>query len=180
MRTDLDECLMNIAVVFVDLGSWAAVPSAFVVKLKLGKETQVTAGVEIYMGHRPIQGVSMVVLRPRHRTSSCRNIRIEYDIRIRSKNTFAGCLRMECTSPGRRSPCASKGLRENSNFARQEMDSRLDPRGLGPSQAVGDPASAPSQPMARARRREPSTQASMARQGTRATALCGLTGLQMF
>src|SRR5277367_413878 len=63
MRADLDKRLMNIAAVFVNLGPWAAVPPFFEIKLELGEEAEVPAGVEIEMGHHPVHDESIVILR---------------------------------------------------------------------------------------------------------------------
>ncbi len=56
---------MNIAAIFVDLRAWTTVPPVLVVKLKLRKQAEVTARVEIEMGHHPVHDVSIVVLRSR-------------------------------------------------------------------------------------------------------------------
>jgi hypothetical protein len=58
------ERLMNITAVFVDIGTWATVPSVFVVKLEFGKQAKVIARVEIEMGHHPVHDVSVLALRP--------------------------------------------------------------------------------------------------------------------
>src|SRR5271156_1111905 len=54
---------MNVAAVFINLGSWAAIPAVFEIKLELGEKAEVAAGMEIEMGHRPVHDVSVVVLR---------------------------------------------------------------------------------------------------------------------
>src|SRR5271155_5220971 len=53
---------MNIAAVFVNLGSRTSVPPVFEIKLELGKEAEVPASVEIEMGHRSVYHISIVVL----------------------------------------------------------------------------------------------------------------------
>src|SRR5271154_2150802 len=53
---------MNIAAVFVNLGSRTSVPPVFEIKLELGEEAEVAAGVEIEMGHRSVHHISIVVL----------------------------------------------------------------------------------------------------------------------
>jgi hypothetical protein len=63
VRTDLDERLMSIASVFVDLRSRATVSPVLLVKLEFGKQAKVIARVEIEMGHRPVQEISVVLLR---------------------------------------------------------------------------------------------------------------------
>ena len=54
---------MNVAAIFVYLGSRAAISVIFKVKLEFGKQAEVMACVEIEVGHHAVHYVTVVVLR---------------------------------------------------------------------------------------------------------------------